>query len=303
MTPRETIAEFAEYERRLVSILEGFTETRDAIHIDKDDDPLYRQYVQELIDLFDDSMGKNDYSRQIDNFFQEGIRNYVGSPSHKSVENILGVVRAALTRLRRRPELLANVGVSEKFVDGSESTSDFLNDRPIGRPFVQDTPLPLRAASLAMVRGSAESTVTPDPIALHAALMARVAALEYALAQRPADVPGIGHNNPPEEISDGANPTQEDIVEIEAFIAALKAQPPNPRERPTEILAQIEKFEGVGKKFRDYFDKLGTKAFESAGTELGKVIVSPQSWFWLSAAWAVHSVSDAAMQWLHALPH
>jgi len=50
--------------------------------------------------------GRNNYSIQISAEFDNGVQNFSGSPSYKSVENILSVIRAALTRLRRDPELL-----------------------------------------------------------------------------------------------------------------------------------------------------------------------------------------------------
>lgn len=100
------IAELRRYEGELTTILSRFTRTRDGIHIDRRDDPLFRQYAQELVDLFNDALGRNSYSAQIAGEFNQGVSNYVGTPSFKSVENIISVVRAALTRLGRNPALL-----------------------------------------------------------------------------------------------------------------------------------------------------------------------------------------------------
>ena len=63
--------------------------------------------MREVVDLFHDALGTNSYSRQIALEFQDGISNWIGSPSYKSLENILAEVRAALTRLARNPDLLA----------------------------------------------------------------------------------------------------------------------------------------------------------------------------------------------------
>lgn len=101
-----TITVLESYEADLAAILSRFTRSRDSIHIAREDDPLFRQRVGELVDLFDDSLGKNRYSAQIRDEFREGISNFFGSPSYKSVENILSVVRSALTRLKRNPGLL-----------------------------------------------------------------------------------------------------------------------------------------------------------------------------------------------------
>ncbi len=106
MDADQIIAEIKRYESELAGILSRFTRSRDGIYIGDGDDPIFRQYVRELVDLFTDALGQNSYSPQIGGEFTEGISNYVGSPSYKSVENILSVVRAALTRLNRSPELL-----------------------------------------------------------------------------------------------------------------------------------------------------------------------------------------------------
>lgn len=101
------ISELRRYEAELSKILSGFNQTRDGIYIGEGDDPLFRQYVHELFDLFNDALGPNSYSDRIVGEFNDGIANFVGSPSYKSVENILSIVRAAQTRLSRNPALIA----------------------------------------------------------------------------------------------------------------------------------------------------------------------------------------------------
>jgi len=100
------IAELKRYEIELAAILGRFRRTRDGIHIDRGDDPLLRQYVRELVDLFNDVLGRNSYSAQIASEFSQGISNFIGTPSFKSVENTISIVRAALTRFGRNPGLL-----------------------------------------------------------------------------------------------------------------------------------------------------------------------------------------------------
>ncbi|NTW99039.1 MAG: nucleotide-binding protein [Geobacteraceae bacterium] len=100
------IAELRRYESELAGVLGRFTQTRDGLHIARQDDPLFRQYARELVDLFNDVLGRNSYSAQIVGEFNEGVSNFVGTPSFKSIENILSIVRAALTRFARNPELL-----------------------------------------------------------------------------------------------------------------------------------------------------------------------------------------------------
>jgi len=113
MDVQQIIAEIKRYEKLLAGVLSHFTKDREGIHIGKGDDPLLRQYVQELIDLFNDALGQNNYSAQIRGDFNEGVSHFLGSPSYKSVENILTVVRAALTRFERNPEMLTKKKAEE----------------------------------------------------------------------------------------------------------------------------------------------------------------------------------------------
>lgn len=96
-----------DYESKLGDILDRFTRRSDGkIWIDHADDSQFRQFVIELQDFLDDIFGKNTYSTMIANFFDEGITNFTGSPSYKSVENIRGVVSSVVTRVERNSELI-----------------------------------------------------------------------------------------------------------------------------------------------------------------------------------------------------
>lgn len=106
MDADQIVGELKRYESDLSHILERYTRSPDGLHIGRGDDPTFRQYVRELIDLFNDALGQNSYSAQVAGEFNDGVTNFTGSPSYKSVENILAVVRAALTRFTRSPELL-----------------------------------------------------------------------------------------------------------------------------------------------------------------------------------------------------
>jgi predicted nucleotide-binding protein len=103
MDDGQLIGELERYERELAAILGRFSRE---FHIAPGDDPKFRQYVRELVDLFNDALGRNPYSRQIADEANQGVSNDLNSPSYKSVENVLSVVRAALTRLKRNPDLL-----------------------------------------------------------------------------------------------------------------------------------------------------------------------------------------------------
>ncbi|MBC7751016.1 MAG: TIGR02391 family protein [Candidatus Saccharibacteria bacterium] len=106
MNTDDLIKEIEHYELELSKILNRFKRAHSGIHIDSRDDPQYRQYVQELTDLFNDALGVNVYSKQIVDEANRGVLNFTRSPSYKSVENILSKVRAARTRITRNPELV-----------------------------------------------------------------------------------------------------------------------------------------------------------------------------------------------------
>lgn len=105
MTPEQVIGEFERYETELTRIHDSFKHTRDGIYIAVGDDPLYRQYIRELVDLYNDALGRNSYTTQIAHEYENGF-GHLGFPSLKGVENVLSVVSASLTRLRRNPDIL-----------------------------------------------------------------------------------------------------------------------------------------------------------------------------------------------------
>lgn len=95
-----------EYKANLEKILSRFKRGYDSITIHSEDDPIYRRMVIEIVDLFNDAIGSNQYSSMIVSHFNDGITNFFRSPSYKSVENIIGVLGAAITRFERQPDIL-----------------------------------------------------------------------------------------------------------------------------------------------------------------------------------------------------
>lgn len=112
MTPEQIIAEIERYEMEFQRILDGFTHTPNSLHIGRGDEALYRQFVREILDLFNDSLGSNVYSQQIAAEYGAGF-GYLGTPSYHGVESVLSVVKASLTRLRRNPDLLSKKQAQE----------------------------------------------------------------------------------------------------------------------------------------------------------------------------------------------
>lgn len=108
MTSDEAKKILSEYNEELEGILSRFKNNRNGIYINNNDDPRYRQIVIEIRDFLNDILGQNSYSTQIVSFFNEGISNFLGSPSYKSVENIRGLVASIITRIDRNPEILTN---------------------------------------------------------------------------------------------------------------------------------------------------------------------------------------------------
>jgi predicted nucleotide-binding protein len=106
MDTEKVLVELKKYENLLAEIKKRFSRSHNGIDIKSEDDPLFRQYVRELVDLYKDIKIQNNYSTQIINEFNEGISNYTESPSYKSVENIISIIRASITRFTRNPELL-----------------------------------------------------------------------------------------------------------------------------------------------------------------------------------------------------
>lgn len=105
MTPEIVLAELERYEAEFARMLKSFKRTSSGIYIGDGDDPIYRQFAREIVDLYNDALGPNVYSKQVSAEYSDGFGMY-GAPSFKGVENVLAVVKASLTRLRRSPELL-----------------------------------------------------------------------------------------------------------------------------------------------------------------------------------------------------
>lgn len=100
----EILSELLKRRNFLKRILGRFQPGRHRIDIRNEDDPVYRQTVNEIVDLLDEEFGSNRLSWQIEHEFQEGLANYLQTPSYKSVENIIGLVGAAITKLSRRTQ-------------------------------------------------------------------------------------------------------------------------------------------------------------------------------------------------------
>ena len=104
MTTEQIIQELERYRSEFTGIMGRFVHRRNSLDIKTEDDPRYRTFVIEIIDLLNDSIGKNQYSPLINQIFNEGISGYLQSPSYKSIEDIVSVIDSVITRLKRNPD-------------------------------------------------------------------------------------------------------------------------------------------------------------------------------------------------------
>jgi predicted nucleotide-binding protein len=106
VTAERLLEDLRRFETALTAVEARFVHRPNAINIAREDDGPFRQMVHELIDLFTDSLGKERYANEIRVTYNEGISNYLGSPSLHSVQEIARIVRSAIVRVERKPELL-----------------------------------------------------------------------------------------------------------------------------------------------------------------------------------------------------
>jgi len=72
--------------------------------------------VVELRDLFiDEFVNSRSYTGPLIDYFNDSIANFSWSPSYKEVENVKGLVSAALTRVERNPLALKSTQISSEF--------------------------------------------------------------------------------------------------------------------------------------------------------------------------------------------
>lgn len=115
MQKEEMIGILARHKGELEGILERFTKTSDGIDIDPKDDARFREMALELRDLFDDEFVDGDrHSRPIVAYFNQGMSNWLGTPSFHSVESVKGVVTAAIARVERNPLALKTAALVAK---------------------------------------------------------------------------------------------------------------------------------------------------------------------------------------------
>ena len=221
-----------------------------------------RQYIHEIIELIEDVTHWNDYAQRI----MSGIGNGK-SISKEEIESILVIVRTAITRFRRRPELInpEETPVAPTFGEPFQ----FAEARV--RPPPNNLTLQASTGEFSINASAAELTLT-DTASLHKALMGRLLALEYILKQRPiTNGAGIGHNRPPPDEEDAAQGAEQDLAEDRNVHRCAQGSASGAsgldRKRWSTQVAMASK---ISTRLLGYFDKFADKAAEAAGEEFGK---------------------------------
>jgi predicted nucleotide-binding protein len=107
MEREDLIKELQAYKAQFEGILERFSRKADGFNIGQSDDPIYRQIALEIRVLLQEELPGTSYAALISGHFREGISNYLHTPSYASVQRIIGVVGAAITHLKRNPEIVS----------------------------------------------------------------------------------------------------------------------------------------------------------------------------------------------------
>jgi hypothetical protein len=130
-------------------------------------------------------------------------------------------------------------------------------------------------------------------------LRSRVNALETVRRALDDVTPGgVGHNRGP---SDFEPASADELAEIDRLISLLNEQTPDAVINQEQLTEAQQKTSIIAEKIREYLDVFMKKLAESAGTEVGKILPKIPLWYGLYAT--LNLVSEAAVAWLHHLPH
>jgi predicted nucleotide-binding protein len=102
MKSEEVISTLENYKKELMGILVNYVD----FTMRYEDESMYKQKIIEIKDFFDDILGENKYSREIDKTYIIGMNNYISSPSSSSVESVVSIISAAITRIKRNRNII-----------------------------------------------------------------------------------------------------------------------------------------------------------------------------------------------------
>lgn len=115
----EVISILENYKKEFMEILVNYVDTPSgALTMRYEDESMYKQKIIEIKDFFDDILGENKYSREIDKTYIIGMNNYISSPSYSSVENVISIISAAITRIERNKNIITkqNKKINDKTI-------------------------------------------------------------------------------------------------------------------------------------------------------------------------------------------
>jgi predicted nucleotide-binding protein len=113
MTPEKLVEELKGYEAKLSGIADRFVRNPGDYHILRSDDGPFREMAMTLYDLLRDTLGKQRYAQEVGAAYDEGLNNFTRSPSLHSVEEIIRVLRVAITRIERNPQIVFRPSTTE----------------------------------------------------------------------------------------------------------------------------------------------------------------------------------------------
>jgi len=98
----EVISILEDYKKEFMGILVNYIDTPSgALTMRYEDEPIYKQKIIEIKDFLNDILGENEYVREINQTYLLGMKNFLNSPSYSSVENVISIISAAITRIKR----------------------------------------------------------------------------------------------------------------------------------------------------------------------------------------------------------
>lgn len=95
------------YKKEFMVILDNYVDKySDGLDMRYDDEPIYKQKIIEIKDFLNDILGENKYVKEIDQTYILGMKNFLNSPSHRSVQNVISIISAAITRIERNKNII-----------------------------------------------------------------------------------------------------------------------------------------------------------------------------------------------------
>ena len=113
MSPEEVVDALKGYIGDFQQMLPRFSKSSSGLHMNQNDLGPFRQKIQEAVDLLDDNLGRNTYSIAIAGVVNEGVSNFIGTPSYACVRDTIAILQSAVTRITRNPGVVAGAHAPE----------------------------------------------------------------------------------------------------------------------------------------------------------------------------------------------